>query len=85
MRNLALTLAREERLPAEQLEVVQLAALLHDLHDWKYSGSATAGAEAAAAWLRGQVGTRGVTRRSLLGDAKSSLGDAKERAKELAG
>lgn len=54
VRNLALTLAREERLPAEQLEVVQLAALLHDLHDWKYSGSATAGAEAAAAWLRGQ-------------------------------
>lgn len=33
--NLALTLAREENI--EDLELVQLAALLHDVGDWKYT------------------------------------------------
>ena len=32
-------------------EVVELAALLHDIADWKYSGSDTAGVEAARAFL----------------------------------
>mmetsp|Transcript_13861 Transcript_13861/g.23423 ORF Transcript_13861/g.23423 Transcript_13861/m.23423 type:complete len:317 (+) Transcript_13861:334-1284(+) len=54
VRNLALTLAKEEGLATETLETVQLAALLHDLHDWKYSGSETAGAEAASAFLSEQ-------------------------------
>jgi len=33
---LALTIAREEGV--EDVELVQLAALLHDIADWKYSG-----------------------------------------------
>ena len=32
----------------------QLAALLHDIADWKYSGSESAGAEQAAAFLKAQ-------------------------------
>lgn len=28
------------------MEVVELASLLHDVQDWKYSGSVTAGAAA---------------------------------------
>jgi uncharacterized protein len=49
----ALSLAREE-LPdasADLLEVIELAALLHDIKDWKYSGSDTAGVDAARAFL----------------------------------
>ena len=51
----ALSLAREE-LPgdaatADLLEIVELSALLHDIKDWKYSGSDTAGVEAARAFL----------------------------------
>ena len=45
----ALSLAREE-LPAasaDLLEIIELAALLHDIKDWKYSGSDTAGVDAA--------------------------------------
>uniref|UniRef100_A0A7S0WLL8 HD domain-containing protein n=1 Tax=Pyramimonas obovata TaxID=1411642 RepID=A0A7S0WLL8_9CHLO len=54
VRNLAVALAKEEGLPAERTEVVELAALLHDLHDWKYSGSITAGAEASREFLSAQ-------------------------------
>lgn len=52
------TLARREmeRAGPEALdiEVAELAALLHDIADWKYSNSETAGVERAAAWLQSQ-------------------------------
>lgn len=54
VRQNALSLAAEEKLPPESLEVVELAALLHDVRDWKYSGDADAGADAVRDWLRGQ-------------------------------
>ena len=43
--NLTKTIAVEERVT--DLEVCELGALLHDIEDWKYSGSDTAGVEAA--------------------------------------
>lgn len=36
--NLTKTIAAAEGLNSENLEVVQVAALLHDINDWKYSG-----------------------------------------------
>lgn len=51
----AIAIAREEELEAKlpgALVVVELAALLHDVKDYKYSGSDTAGIEAAAAFLK---------------------------------
>lgn len=52
---LAETIASKEE--NVDLEVVKLAALLHDVADWKYSGSETAGVEKARAWLEeNQVG-----------------------------
>ena len=36
------------------VEVAELAALLHDIADWKYSGSETAGVERAREWLTEQ-------------------------------
>jgi len=54
VRNLALKLAQEEGIPSESLEMVQLAALMHDLHDWKYSGSTTEGVRAALEFLEQQ-------------------------------
>jgi len=49
------SLAAEEGVtdPAAR-EVVELAALLHDVADWKYSGSETAGVEMARAFLSKQ-------------------------------
>lgn len=48
----ALYLAREEQ---ADLEVVQLAALLHDIGDWKFQqDQQDAGARAARAWLQEQ-------------------------------
>lgn len=35
--------------------VVELAALLHDIQDYKFSGDEAASGRAAAAWLRGQA------------------------------
>lgn len=54
VRALALSLALEEGLDADSpaREVVEVAALLHDVADWKYSGSETAGVEAARAFLQ---------------------------------
>lgn len=46
---LALELAKEEKV--EDLEVVELSALLHDIKDWKYSGSETAGIDSARKFL----------------------------------
>ena len=45
VRALAMRLAREEG--DCDANVVELAALLHDVRDWKYSGEATAGCDAA--------------------------------------
>lgn len=49
---LAKRLAIEEGV--EHLEEVELAALLHDIDDWKYSGSETAGLDAARDFLQQQ-------------------------------
>ena len=38
----------------EDVQTVELAALLHDIGDWKYTGSDTAGAELAKAFLTEQ-------------------------------
>eukprot|EP01112_Ceratiomyxa_fruticulosa_P012176 TRINITY_DN3360_c0_g1_i2.p1 TRINITY_DN3360_c0_g1~~TRINITY_DN3360_c0_g1_i2.p1 ORF type:complete len:222 (-),score=37.11 TRINITY_DN3360_c0_g1_i2:154-819(-) len=48
----ARSLAKSEGV--EDIEIVELAALLHDIQDWKYSGSETAGVEAARSWLHSQ-------------------------------
>lgn len=50
--NLAETLAKMEGV--QDLELVQLGALLHDIADWKYSGSEMAGPEKARSWLLSQ-------------------------------
>lgn len=49
VREIALRLAREEG--GCDLEVVELAALLHDIDDWKFSGDEKAASRAARAWL----------------------------------
>eukprot|EP00891_Asterochloris_glomerata_P004611 jgi/Astpho2/4611/fgenesh1_pm.00067_%23_39_t len=54
VRQMALLLAQEEGLPASKLEVVELAALLHDVGDWKYSGSHTAQHASVQAFLESQ-------------------------------
>lgn len=52
VRRLALAIADEEGTGAD-LVVVELAALLHDVADWKFrGGDQEAGAREAAAWLR---------------------------------
>lgn len=52
VRRNAVQLAREE---GADLMVVELAALLHDIADWKFhDGDDTAGPRAARAWLEGQ-------------------------------
>ena len=54
VRNTALAIARKERPKGDDPAfdvVVELAALVHDVRDWKYSGDANAGAEAVRSWL----------------------------------
>ena len=48
---MALRLCQDEGVSAEVRHVAELAALLHDIADWKYSGSEEAGAEAAHEFL----------------------------------
>ena len=48
---IAQTIAKEEQCSSEESEMVALAALLHDIDDWKYSGSETAGVKAAQKFL----------------------------------
>lgn len=55
VRQQAVAIAREEDIEAKfpgAMLVVELAALLHDVKDYKYSGSDTAGVEAAAVFLK---------------------------------
>jgi len=49
----AMTLAKEEQLTDEEIYVVRLAALLHDVGDWKYTGSETSGVELSEQFLKG--------------------------------
>jgi uncharacterized protein len=53
VRRVALRIATEEEAAGREVDrtVVELAALLHDLDDWKFSGDETAGSNAAIAWL----------------------------------
>lgn len=53
VRKMALRLARTEGL--EDLELVEIAALVHDVDDYKYSGSETAGIENVGRFLETQV------------------------------
>ena len=50
--SLAENIARQEDCTVDELEIVSLAALLHDIADWKYSGSETAGVDAARSFLQ---------------------------------
>ena len=53
VRNLALKLASMEGISEPtKLEVIELAALLHDVKDWKYSGSDHAGVTAVEEFLQ---------------------------------
>ena len=58
VRALSLRLAREEG--GCDLEVVELAALLHDVDDWKFSGDEKAAGRAAREWLA-SIGTDAAT------------------------
>lgn len=51
VQRMALRLARGRRVDRQ---VLRLAALLHDVKDWKHSGDAEAGPRAVEAWLRRQ-------------------------------
>ncbi|HZL91553.1 MAG TPA: HD domain-containing protein [Pirellulaceae bacterium] len=52
VRNTALAIAREEK---ADLFIVELAALLHDVDDWKFAaGNHLAGPQAARAWMESQ-------------------------------
>jgi uncharacterized protein len=51
VRRLAYKLSIDEGLNEKQRLIAELAALLHDIKDWKYSGSETAGADAARLFL----------------------------------
>lgn len=49
---LAKEIAQQEHI--ENIEIVELSALLHDIRDWKYSGSETAGVYAVREFLQQQ-------------------------------
>ena len=88
MRNTTLALAAREGLTGELLETAELAALLHDLKDWKYSGDDDAGPEAAEAWLleAGASGERAALVKVIVASIgfKTELGGSSP-ADELAG
>ena len=54
VRRLAYYIAKEEGLDGENQLIVELSALLHDIKDWKYSGSETAGVLATRKFLTAQ-------------------------------
>uniref|UniRef100_A0A7S3QVN3 HD/PDEase domain-containing protein n=1 Tax=Dunaliella tertiolecta TaxID=3047 RepID=A0A7S3QVN3_DUNTE len=54
VKNMAKKLAAEEGLDASTIAVIDLAATLHDVQDYKYSGSATATAVSVKAFLTEQ-------------------------------
>ncbi|BDA45043.1 Uncharacterized protein YpgQ [Coccomyxa sp. Obi] len=54
VRNLALSLADQENIGAASREIIEHAALLHDVADWKYSGSEDASKNAVQAFLQSQ-------------------------------
>lgn len=54
--DLAIKIAEREKMGTDSnnhidMDVVKMGALMHDIKDWKYSGSDTAGAEAVEKWL----------------------------------
>jgi uncharacterized protein len=54
VRDLALSLAKEEALPPNSLQIVELACLLHDIEDHKYASRCKQGTESVADFLRDQ-------------------------------
>lgn len=54
VRRLAHYIAKEEGLDGENQLIVELSALLHDIKDWKYSGSETEGVLATRKFLTAQ-------------------------------
>ncbi|KAG6611461.1 hd repeat domain-containing protein [Phytophthora cinnamomi] len=50
----ARSLAKEERVPEESLEIVDLAALLHDIDDWKYQSDKEKPTKRAVAFLQSE-------------------------------
>uniref|UniRef100_A0A6A7GDU3 Hd repeat domain-containing protein n=1 Tax=Hirondellea gigas TaxID=1518452 RepID=A0A6A7GDU3_9CRUS len=65
VRNLALKIAKEESFEGDDLQIIELAALLHDVKDWKYSKSETAGVEAVQEFLLEQKVSHEVISRIL--------------------
>lgn len=72
VRNMALSLAKASGLVGELLETVELAALLHDLKDWKYSGDDDAGPAATYDWLVSQEAP--AEQAALVRDIVASIG-----------
>ena len=68
--NIAMNIAQQEKVGEEDLQIVALAALLHDIADWKYSGSETAGVEAAEAYLGKDVPNAVVTVPAYFNDSQ---------------
>ncbi|CAH0476425.1 unnamed protein product [Peronospora belbahrii] len=51
---MAKTLAKEEGVPEENMEIVDLAALLHDIDDWKYQNDKDRPTKRAVAFMRSE-------------------------------
>ncbi|TYZ63317.1 hypothetical protein PybrP1_005949 [[Pythium] brassicae (nom. inval.)] len=62
---LARALAEEEKVDAETLEVVDLAALLHDIDDWKYQTAAGAPTKRALQFLEAERAPPATTARVM--------------------
>lgn len=54
VRATALSLGIKEKLSPEDLQEVEISSLLHDIDDWKYSGSEFAGSKKASDFLKKQ-------------------------------